>query len=112
MQSIISAYYAGNWPEIEHIAEKMKNSYILKQRLTEQQKHLLHTKLPETFIQQDRHFHYLAEMLEHAAKLQKPELVSFYFSEMNRECLSCHAAFATHKFPALKKKSAEDPQMH
>ncbi len=111
MQTIISAYYAGNWPKIEAVAGKMKNSYILKQRLSQQQKHILHARLPHSFIQQDRHFHYLAGMLEHAAQVRKPELVNFYFSEMNRQCFSCHADFATHKFPALKN-NRDDLQTH
>ena len=34
-------------------------------------------------------------------KIKKPELINFYFSEMNESCVSCHAVFATHKFPAL-----------
>ena len=41
-------------------------------------------------------------MLEHAAQSKKPEVINFYFSEMNESCASCHAVFATHKFPALK----------
>lgn len=30
MMAIIPAYVSGNWPEIESIAQQMKNSYILK----------------------------------------------------------------------------------
>jgi hypothetical protein len=47
-------------------------------------------------------------MLQHAAKHKKPELINFYFSEMNESCVGCHTAFATHKFPNLKspKKGA------
>ena len=101
MMAIIPAYNSGNWSEIATIAEKMKNSYILKQSLTENQIKELHSKLPHDFIKQDQRFHYLAGMLEHAAKNKKPELINFYFSEMNESCVNCHAAFATHKFPAL-----------
>jgi hypothetical protein len=101
MMSIIPAYISGNWGEIEATAEQMKNSYILKKRLTESQKHELHSVLPHEFIKQDQRFHYLAGMLAHAAKNKKPELINFYFSEMNESCVSCHAEFATHKFPAL-----------
>ena len=101
MMSIIPAYIAGNWEEIETTAEKMKSSYILKQSLTESQMKELHSLLPPEFIKKDQSFHYLAGMLEHAAKSEKPELVNFYFSEMIESCIDCHAAFATHKFPAL-----------
>lgn len=101
MMSIIPAYISGNWGEIETTAEKMKSSYILKKSLTESQVKELHSVLPHEFIKQDQRFHYLAGMLEHAAKNKKPELINFYFSEMNKSCVSCHAVFATHKFPAL-----------
>ena len=107
MMSIIPAYIAGNWTEIQTTAEAMKNSYILQQSLTENQMNELHALLPAAFIEKDQRFHYLAGMLEHAAKSKKPELVNFYFSEMNESCIDCHSAFATHKFPALvaKKKN-------
>ena len=101
MMSIIPAFNSGNWSDIKNTAEKMKSSYILKQSLTENQVKELHSVLPEEFIKKDERFHYLAGMLEHAAKNEKPELVNFYFSEMNEACLGCHAVFATHKFPAL-----------
>jgi hypothetical protein len=101
MMSIIPAYVSGNWGEIQATAETMKSSYILKQNLTESQAQELHSVLPHEFIKQDQRFHYLAGMLAHAAKNEKPELINFYFSEMNESCVGCHAAFATHKFPAL-----------
>lgn len=104
MMSIIPAYISGNWGEIETTAGKMKSSYILKQSLTKKQVKELHSVLPDEFIKKDQRFHYLAGMLEHAAKSEKPELVNFYFSEMNQSCVGCHAVFATHKFPALAPK--------
>lgn len=101
MMSIIPAYVAGNWSEIETTAGKIKNSYILDQSLTESQIEELNSILPPEFIEKDQRFHYLAGMLEHAAQSKKPELINFYFSEMNESCVGCHTAFATHKFPAL-----------
>lgn len=110
MMSIIPAYVSGNWLEIESTAKQMNESYILKQNLTDKQMHELHSVLPEGFITKDQRFHYLAGMLEHAAKSKKPELINFYFSEMNKSCLGCHSQFATHKFPALL--ASENKQQH
>ena len=101
MMSIIPAYAAGQWHEIEHIAYKIKNSYILKQKLSEKQRHELHAALPKSFIALDQQFHYLAGMLEHVAAEEKPELVGFYFSRLSDACIACHSTHATHKFPAL-----------
>ena len=112
MMSIIPAYISGNWGEIETTAGKMKNSYILKQRLTESQVKELHAVLPHAFIEEDQRFHYLAGMLEHAAKSKKAELINFYFSEMNESCVACHTKFATHRFPALLPKDKKGGDSH
>jgi hypothetical protein len=108
MMSIIPAYISGNWDEIATIAGKIQNSYILKQELTEDQIKELKSVLPSEFIAKDQSFHYLAGMLEHAAKNKKPELINFYFAEMSESCVSCHTAFATHKFPALAPKEKNE----
>jgi hypothetical protein len=112
MMSIIPAYVAGNWSEIENIAQEMKNSYILKKSLTDKQVKELHTSLPESFIKLDQHFHYLAGMLNHAAKSKKSELVGFYFSKLSENCVSCHAQYAVHKFPAFAPKMTTDNHKH
>ena len=108
MMSVVPAYASGDWKQIESIAAKIKDSYILQQSLTAEQKKELHSVLPTEFIKKDQHFHYLAGMLEHVAQAKKPELVNFYFSEMNQACADCHAAFATHKFPAFRQEQKDD----
>jgi len=77
---------------------------LIRGSLTKDQVKELQIVLPASFIEKDKRFHYLAGMLEHAAKNKKPELVNFYFSEMTESCGGCHAKFATHKFPALLTK--------
>ena len=101
MVEIIPAYASGNWEKIASIAHQIKNSYILKQNLTIEQKHELHTSLPESFVKEDQRFHYLAGMLEHVASNTNAELVGFYFAKMNESCVSCHSQYATHRFPAF-----------
>lgn len=105
MTDILPLYVSGKWTEIAVIASKIEASFVLKQKLSRKQRHELHKKLPGAFIELDQHFHYLSGMLAHAAKMEKPELVGFYFSKMNETCVGCHTRFATHKFPALAPKS-------
>ncbi|WP_126452560.1 hypothetical protein [Sulfuriflexus mobilis] len=112
MMSVIPAYVTGNWSEIENISHKMKNSYILKQSLTDEQVKELHTSLPESFIKLDQEFHYLSGMLNQAAKNKKPELVGFYFSKLSESCVSCHTQYAVHKFPALAPEKMTDMHEH
>ena len=104
MTEILPLYISGRWAEIAPIASKIENSYVLKQSLSEEQIHELHSKLPGGFIELDQKFHYLSGMLEHAAKIEKPELVGFYFSKMSDTCVSCHTSYATHRFPQLAPK--------
>ncbi len=111
MISIFPAYISGNWKKIEEISLQMQNSYILKQNITEKQIKELHTALSSEFIKQDKEFHYLAGMLNHAAKSKKTELVGFYFSKLSESCVSCHSQHATHKFPAFSSK-AEKSKAH
>jgi hypothetical protein len=103
MKEIVSANAAGDYNEIALVAKQMKDSFILKQNLTKHQRHLLHSTLPVDFIKQDQQFHYLAGMLEHAAKKKKPELVVFYYSKLFEACSSCHASHAKHRFPKFVK---------
>lgn len=105
MIEILPLYVSGRWAEIVSIASKMEVSYVLNQSLSEEQKHELHSKLPNAFIELDQQFHYLSGMLEHAAKMEKAELVGFYFSKMSEICVSCHTQYATHRFPALAPKT-------
>lgn len=104
MMAIIPLYVSGNLDEIATIARKMESSYVLKQNLSQSQIHELHSKLPDSFIELDQEFHYLAGMLEHVAKMEKIELVGFYISKMGETCVRCHAEYATHRFPALAPK--------
>lgn len=101
MTEILPLYVAGRWAELAPIASKMENSYVLKQNLSEAQRHELHMKLPSEFIALDQQFHYLSGMLAHAAKMEKAELVGFYYSKMTETCVNCHTRYATHRFPAL-----------
>ena len=112
MMDIIPAYVAGNWGEIETIAQQMKNSYIMQQQLTDEQKKELHARLPDSFIEIDQQFHYLAGMLSHVAQVEKTELIGFYISKMGETCLSCHTQFAVHKFPALRQEPEEHKHTH
>jgi len=105
MTEILPLYVSGRWAEIGVIASKMEGSYVLKQSLSEEQMHELHSILPSAFIELDQQFHYLSGMLGHAAEMEKAELVGFYFSKMSEICVSCHTQYATQRFPALAPKT-------
>ena len=98
MESLVFAVAAGEWDEIAQIGSNIKHSYILKKKLTEDQKHRLHSALPDRFIELDRKFHHYAGMLSHVAEERDIDLVNYYVYKMNEACTSCHAIFASKRF--------------
>ena len=102
MNQIMDAYVTGRWNDIVPIAKKMENSYVLRQGLSQDQMHELHTKLPKEFLNLDEKFHYYSGMLAHVSEKKKAELIGFYFSKMSESCVSCHSLYATKKFPSFK----------
>ena len=112
MQEIMDAYVTGEWNSIVSIAKKMENSYVLRQGLSQDQMHELHSKLPKEFLKLDEKFHYYSGMLAHVSEKKKVELIGFYFSKMSGACVSCHSLYATNKFPSFKSKVEVDKHHH
>jgi cytochrome c556 len=101
MNQVFNAYISGKTSEVSNIAEQMKNSYILMQNLTDEQKHELH-QLPDSFLEADQKFHEYAEMLEHVAFNKNKDMIGFYYYKLAESCMSCHSKHALHRFPDLK----------
>ncbi len=108
MMALIPAMSAGEWEEVATIGKNIKASFIMKQKLTEAQREELHRVLPPSFIEMDQDFHKSSGMLAHAAEMKNADVMNFYFSKLNQACVSCHAKFATERFPGLAKTSDED----
>lgn len=101
LMAVIPAVVAGHWEEVARIGGQMRDSYIMKQALTEAQLQELHDALPASFLELDVRFHYLAGMLSHAAEAEKSELVGYYLGTMTETCVACHSRHAHTKFPAF-----------
>jgi hypothetical protein len=108
MMDIVPAISAGEWDKVSTIGQKIKASFILKQKLTDTQKKELHRVLPQQFIEMDMDFHKSAGMLAHAAEMKNADVVNFYFYKMNAACVSCHGKYATERFPGLIKGGDEE----
>ncbi len=107
MMDLVPAIATGEWDEVSAIGQKIKASFILKQKLTDSQKKELGRALPQQFIEMDMDFHKSAGMLAHAAELKNADVVNFYFYKMNTACVSCHSKFAVDRFPGLAKNSED-----
>lgn len=103
MESLVFATVSGNWGQIAAVGQKIKHSYILKQKLTGKQRHELHDKLPPEFKRLDQKLHQYAGMLAHVAHERDIELVNYYIYKMNETCTACHSRFVTDKFAGFKQ---------
>ncbi len=112
MQNIVPAFASGNLEEVSDIAGKISRSFILKQKITDTQKHELHEKLSNEFILKDQEFHKYAGMLEHVSKESHTELVGFYYSKMLESCIGCHSEHATHRFSIFTNEPAKKEHHH
>jgi len=108
MEDIISNFISGDFEKVEKTANNIKDSFILKKKLTPSQKKELGTKLPASFVEMDRGFHKDAGMLAEAAKNRNTEVASFYFAKMTNDCMNCHSKFAKSRFPFFKNISKSD----
>ena len=99
------AISAGDHHTVMELGIAVRDSFILKKSLTDQDKKDLMGAVPKEFVALDRDFHGLAGKLAHAAEAKDSELQGFYFAEMLQRCVACHSHFATDKFPGFAKDS-------
>jgi len=96
------ALSGGEWDKLARRAERIRDSYIMKQKLSTEEIAQLHRALPAEFLGLDERFHRHAESLAHAAQQHDGELAVFYLSRMTEGCVTCHARYATHVFKGFK----------
>ena len=102
MQALLGALVRGDRDRSRELAERIRGSYILDQRLSEAALEELGRMLPEEFINLDSSFHEQAGRLEQAAQAgQFGDAIDLYAS-MSRSCVQCHSQYATDRFPALR----------
>jgi len=92
----------GDWPRARQRALTIRDSYILKQKLSRAELAELEHALPPEFQELDARFHRHAEALALAAENHDGELAGFYFGRMIEGCIGCHARYATHTLPGFK----------
>lgn len=101
VQSIPAGIAVADWKNVADISSKIRSSYIMDQKITPEQRTELQHKLPEFFKKMDEGFHSEAGKLESAARNHDPQLVTFHFYRLLESCTSCHAAYATKRFPGF-----------
>lgn len=105
-EQILSGLVTGDHALVENMARQIHDSFILKRSLTEKDKKDLMKAVPHEFLAMDGHFHATAKKLAEAARHKDRELELFYYSKMLEGCQSCHASFASDRFPGFSGKQA------
>jgi hypothetical protein len=101
----------GEWEKAAERATRIRDNYIMKQKLSRAELEQLERSLPADFVAMDQRFHRHAEGLAQAAHGRDHELAVFYFAKMLEGCGSCHAGYATHAFPGYRR-TAPAPHAH
>jgi cytochrome c556 len=102
-QQILSALIAGDDARVADLAQNIHDSFILKQAMTPQDKQDLIAAVPEDFVMRDRGFHQLSAGLAQVAREGDRDAQRAEFGRMIEACTSCHARYATDRFPMLAK---------
>lgn len=102
---------SGDWEKTAERAARIRDSYIMKQKLSRAELEQLERSLPADFVAMDQRFHQHAEGLAQAAHRQDHELAVFYFAKMLEGCGSCHARYAAHTFPGYRRQESA-PHAH
>lgn len=108
LQSAVSAVARADWAAAERAAHAIEGSFILEQRLTDDQLTELRRVLPAPFVALDRSFHERAERLALAARSADAQLAAFATYKLTEACISCHAQYARHRFPGLSSPAPDE----
>jgi hypothetical protein len=103
MMTLVKAMAAGDWSIIAKTGEQIRDSYIMKQKLSKEDFEELHRTLPDEFREMDERFHQRAGQLSRAALEKDKELVAFYSYKLMEGCMSCHVSYAAGRFPGFSK---------
>lgn len=108
VQGMALSVATADWKSIQETSARIRDSYIMEKKLTPTQAGELEKVLPGQFKQLDAEFHQRAEKLGEAAAAHDPELVVFHYSRLVESCASCHAAFASKRFPGFAPAAPQD----
>ncbi|RLA63838.1 MAG: hypothetical protein DRQ88_11930 [Epsilonproteobacteria bacterium] len=102
MNQVLEGISRGKWQMLQSVADEMSQNYILKQKMSYQDKKYLKRYLPKGFIALDRYFHELAGEMAQAAKKKDAKVVLEKYQGMIKSCMECHAQYADYRFTEFK----------
>jgi cytochrome c553 len=101
MTTIHSAMVMGKHESVAENAQQIHDSFILQQKLTEQDRKDLMSAVPKGFIKLDKEFHKLAAALAEAGRNKDTKEQHRLFSKMTGNCIQCHGKYVSDRFPGV-----------
>lgn len=108
VQSIALSLATADWKSIHETSLKIRDSYIMKKKLTPAQAKELEQALPARFKQLDAEFHQRAEKLAAAATTHDSDLTAFQYSRLIENCTLCHSEYAKSRFPGFSSPTQQE----
>lgn len=105
MTSIHSAIVMGQHGSVATNAQRIHDSFILAQSMTDQDREDLMSAVPEDFIKLDQEFHQLSASLAEAGRNENTGEQLKLFSEMTGNCIQCHGTYVSDRFPGVQSIS-------
>lgn len=102
--SIQSALVRGEDARVAELAQKIHDSFILRQEMTEADRKALRAAVPMAFVERDQAFHALTGELAQAAREGDAKRQRALFGEVVSACAACHALYATSRFPGFAEE--------
>src|SRR5690554_1051449 len=103
-QTIIDAMVRGEHPIVATEAQRIHDSFILAQELTEEQHAALVEAASKEFLEKDEEFHALGASLAEAAHEEDAPRQQEIFSQMMQACVACHTEHAAQRFPRFHEE--------
>ncbi|WP_440997496.1 hypothetical protein [Arhodomonas sp. SL1] len=103
MGQIHSAMVMGEHAAVAEAAQRVHDSFILQQSLTDEDRRDLKAAVPPGFIQLDREFHELSANLADAGRSEDTASQFRVYNRMTRNCIQCHARYVSDRFPGVEQ---------
>ena len=110
VQAMAFSIASADWRTLQDTSARIRASYIMEKKLTPAQARELETGLPQRFMVLDAEFHDRAGKLGAAAAAHDAKLVVAQYSRMLESCTTCHAAFASSRFPNFSPGIVKAPR--
>lgn len=103
-QTITDAMVRGEDRVVAQEAQRIHDSFILAQELTEEQHDALVSVASEEFLRKDEALHEMSASLAEAARAGNKTEQREIFSQMLDACVACHTEHAAKRFPGFAAK--------